>query len=222
MLPIHKQHLLRNFLHRRLFGGNGDMHRVVDQRPGQRHHVRLQGRGEKERLPFDRQLGDDLADVANEPHVEHPVGFVEHKDFNAIQTRKSLFHQIEQPTRCSNDNIHAVTQGDFLRALTHAAKNHRMRNMQMPAVGTDAVADLGGEFACWREHQHARTPATGLALVLGQILQNGKREGGGLARARLCTAQDVTAREQRGNGLHLNRRGCDVTFFAHRPLDFWQ
>ena len=40
-------------------------------------------RTEKERLPFGRQLADDLPDVRKKTHVEHPVSLVEHQKLQA-------------------------------------------------------------------------------------------------------------------------------------------
>ncbi len=47
-------------------------------------------RREQQRLALLRQRGDDAAHVADEAHVEHPVGFVEHEDLDPVELRVTL------------------------------------------------------------------------------------------------------------------------------------
>jgi hypothetical protein len=43
--------------------------------------ARIGHRGaEEERLPLGRQVTQDLPDLGQEAHVEHPVGLVQHQD----------------------------------------------------------------------------------------------------------------------------------------------
>jgi hypothetical protein len=46
-------------------------------------------------------------------------------------------------------------------------------------------------------------------------MQQRQREAGGLAGAGLCTGKQVTALEDRGDGLALNRGGLCVAEFGH-------
>ena len=66
------------------------------------------GGGEHQRLPVRRQLGDDFADVVDETHVEHAVGFVEHEAFDAVEPKRIALHEIEQPARRGDENIDAA------------------------------------------------------------------------------------------------------------------
>ena len=50
-------------------------------------------------------------------------------------------------------------------------------------------------------------------------MQDGKREGCGLAGAGLGDADDVTAGECKGNGLSLDGRGREVILFFERTRD---
>jgi hypothetical protein len=46
-----------------------------------------EGRGEQQVLALLRQQGEHALDVADEAHVEHAVGFVEHQDLDADRSR---------------------------------------------------------------------------------------------------------------------------------------
>ena len=52
-------------------------------------------------------LRDDPADVVDEAHVEHAVGFVEDEDFDAIELDGALLHEIEQPSRRRDQDVDA-------------------------------------------------------------------------------------------------------------------
>jgi hypothetical protein len=61
--------------------------------------TRHRGR-EEQRLALARQLGHDPADVMDEAHVEHAVGFVEHEDFNAIELTARLCMRSSSSSGC--------------------------------------------------------------------------------------------------------------------------
>ena len=55
-----------------------------------------------------RHGGDDLADVADEAHVEHAVGLVEDEDRDAVEPHVALGDQIEQPAGRGDQDIDAA------------------------------------------------------------------------------------------------------------------
>ena len=69
-------------------------------------------------------------------------------------------------------------------------------------VGAHGLGHLQGELAGGGQHQ--RLDVRGVRV---DALQHGQREGGGLAGAGLGQADDVAARQQRGDGLGLDRGG---------------
>ena len=85
------------------------------------------GRGEQQRLPLRRKLGDDLADVVDEAHVEHAVGFVEHEEFDVAEAKRVALHEVEQPARRGDEDVDAVEQRAHLAAHRHAADRQRRR-----------------------------------------------------------------------------------------------
>ena len=72
---------LINLFNRRGRGGYFDVFRLSQDRASQLDDGIGHGRGEEERLSFRGEFCDDLANVVNESHVEHAVGFINDKNF---------------------------------------------------------------------------------------------------------------------------------------------
>ena len=81
--------------------------------------------GEEQRLPLRRKLCDDLADVVDETHVEHPVGFIEHQMLDIAQPQRIAAEEVEQASRRGDQHIDAVEQGAHLCAHGYAADHER-------------------------------------------------------------------------------------------------
>ena len=57
---------------------------------------RRHGRGEKQVLPFGRQFGHDPAQIGQEAHVEHAVGFVEDQGVHMGQVHQAPIDEVKQ------------------------------------------------------------------------------------------------------------------------------
>ena len=79
-------------------------------------------------------------------HVQHPVGLVQHKNFQCGQVDKALPDQVIQPSRAGDEDVHALFQRFHLRCLSHAAKDDGAAQFQVLAVGFKAFADLQGQL----------------------------------------------------------------------------
>ncbi len=75
---ITANHRLRHHFGRRIATGDFHQRRIAQNGMGQIAHFRRKGGREQQILPFLRALGDDLANVIDETHVEHAVSFVKH------------------------------------------------------------------------------------------------------------------------------------------------
>ena len=74
---------------------------AVEQLVRERADVVGERRREQQVLPALRQQRDDAADVGQEAHVEHAIGFVEHEDLDVPQIDSALLRVIEQAAgRC--------------------------------------------------------------------------------------------------------------------------
>ena len=89
----------------------------------------------------------------------------------------------------------------------------------MTAIGVEALENLSRQFTCRAEHEHAAGLGLRLDAVLQNAMQDGKREGRGLAGAGLGDADDVAAGQREGNGLGLDGGGREVILFFERTRD---
>src|SRR5207302_9987122 len=126
------------------------------------------------------------------------------------QVDRFLLDVVEQPARRGDEDVDAAPQRVDLRLDADAAIDGDRLELDVLAVGAHAVLDLRAELARRRDHQRAdRMARRRMADVrLGaEQLEEGKREAGGLAGARLGRAQEVFAGEHYGNGLRLDGGG---------------
>ena len=55
-----------------------------------------------------RHFRDDVADIVDEAHVEHAVGFVEHEDLDVVERTRVALHEIEQAAGRGHQHVDAV------------------------------------------------------------------------------------------------------------------
>ncbi len=84
-----------------------------------------------------RQELRDFAQVVDEAHVEHVVGFVEHEDFNRVELHRALGHVVEQPARRGDENIDAARQRLLLLVHRGAAKDDSGRESEEAPVSAE-------------------------------------------------------------------------------------
>ncbi len=125
---------------------------------------------------------------------------------------------IEESSWCRDNNVHAFAQLCDLRIDADATVYNRCPEGQMLPVTTHTFGDLGGQFPGGSQHEGTDTAPIGGAML--EALQHWQREACGLAGARLGTRKDITAFENKGYSLLLDR-GCRlVTLFFDRTQQF--
>ena len=194
-------------------------HRIRAQnRRGKFRDVVGHRRAEEQVLAVLREERHNLADVVNEPHVEHAVGFIEHEEFQRPERNRLLVDEIKQPSRSRHQHVHAANQVTLLRGIVHAAKNAGGRNRGELRVFLEAVLHLDGKLA--RRQQDKRPTRLGCAELsrIEQALQNRERERRRLPRSRLGNSQKVLAFEQARDRFFLDGSRLFVTYSAHRTL----
>ena len=70
-----------------------------------------------------RQQREHALDVADEAHVEHAVGFVEHEDLDVREVDGALAVMVEQAARRRDEDVDAALQLRDLRADADAAEH---------------------------------------------------------------------------------------------------
>ena len=166
---------------------------------------------------FAGQLGDDPADVVDETHVEHPVGFVEDQDFDAPSATPGFGIRSMQPARRGDENVDAVRRSRDLAAIGTPPMTTACFT-RMAAIGREALGDLGGQFAGRGEHEHAAALLRG-RRVEGQAVENRQGKGGRLAGSGLGHAEEVAAGKGDRYGGSLNRCRGRVMRFGEGTSD---
>ena len=179
---------------------------------------RRHGRGEEKRLPGERHQLADALNIGDEPHVEHAVSFVDHKQLDAGEQQPSALGMVEQPAWRGNQHVDAAQQLGILIVERHAANDQCNVELVVLAILLKVLGDLGGEFACRLEDEGARHACARASLL--QHGQHRQHEGGGLAGAGLRNTKDIAPCEHVRNGLVLNGRGSFVAGCADGSENF--
>ena len=158
---------------------------------------------------LETELGD-AADVADEAHVEHAIGFVEHEEGDVAELHVAALDQVEQTAGRGDQDVDAARQRLDLAAVAQTTDDGAQAQAEAAAVGVEAARDLHGKLTGRRQHERTRALRLGALAGSGKQLQDGQREGRRLAGAGLGDAQHVAALEQRRNGACLDRRGGGV------------
>ena len=163
-----------------------------------------------------RERRDDALDRGQEAHVEHAVGFVEDEDLESLEVDAALPHQVEQASGRGDEDVDPVGERVALRPDPDAAEDDRVAQVEVAAVGLEALADLGRELARRRQDERADVAAemAGIGRRGLQALEDREREGRRLAGAGLRDAEQVAAREDVRDRLRLDGRGLGVALLG--------
>jgi hypothetical protein len=105
-----------------------------------------------------------------------------------------------------------------LGVLAHAAEDDRAFQVQVFPVHPETLVDLGGQFACGRQDEDPGAARRCGPPFSVKALDNGKGEGGRLARAGLGTAEKVSPLEEAWNRSLLDGGGVDVPLLPDGAL----
>jgi hypothetical protein len=154
-----------------------------------------------------REQREDLADVADEPHVQHAVRLIEHQDLDVRQVDRALADVVEQTAGRGDDDLRTGAQRADLRIEPDAAIHDRGTDGTLGAVRADALLDLEREFAGRRQDERADRAAAGRTCArrrrsgidAAEQLEERQDEGGRLAGAVWAAAS--TSRPASTNGM---------------------
>src|SRR3546814_9345706 len=85
------------------------------------------------------QLGADFLDIGDEPHVEHPIGLVDHEQIARGQEDVAAPEQVHQPPRRRDQHVNALFVRLYLIAHRDAADQQRHRELVIAAVFLDIL-----------------------------------------------------------------------------------
>ena len=149
-------------------------------------------------------------------HIQHGIGFIEHKNLNLVELAIALVHQIDQAARCGHQNMHAAIQRLHLRANINAAKYHHRAQRHMAAIGLEAVAICPASSLVGAGSRRVDGGVQSLAtFIVSKDMQQRQAERRRFAGAGLGHAHQVMTIN---NGVYtgfLNRCGGVVAFFFY-------
>ena len=175
-------------------------------------------RGEEQGLAIRRQLGADILDVGDEPHVEHPVRLVDDEHVAAGEQDLAALEQVHQAARRRDQHVDALFERLDLIAHLHAADQQRHRKLVIPAVILEILGHLRGKLARRFEDQRARHQRAGAALR--EDVDHRQHERGGLAGPRLGDADHVAHHQDRRDRSRLNRCRFVIARFGDSAQKF--
>ena len=178
--------------------------RIAKKSVGDPLNLGRHGGREEQRLTGEGREAEDPFDIGDEPHVEHPVGFVHDHDFHVREDQLAPLEMIQQAARCGDQHVDAFVDQLVLLFKAHAADQQRFGKLEVLGVSIEVLGHLCCQFPRGAEHEAARHPRTSAAT--GEQRKHRQRKAGGLAGAGLGDAQHVAAFESGGNGARLD--GC--------------
>ena len=119
-----------------------DHFRPVHDRLGEGVDLRRHRGREEQCLPPPGYGRDDFADVGEKAHVEHPVGFIQHEEFDVREIEAPAVEMVEQPAWCGDNDVDAPPKAVQLRMDPDAAENGEAPKTGMFAIGSNRFFDL--------------------------------------------------------------------------------
>ena len=97
-----------------LDGPDHDFHRVPLVDPGDVHDLPGDGGGEQAQVPAVGDLLQDVGDILDKAHVQHPVGLVQHHGLHLVQADGAPLHVVHEPAGGGHHDLGALFQlGDL-------------------------------------------------------------------------------------------------------------
>jgi len=171
--------------------GDIDLRGVMQDLAGKVPDLRRHGCGEKEVLALGRQIGDDLHDIVEKAHIEHPVGFVEDEVLQARQLNITHIEVGDHPARSTDDDFGAARERLFFRrevAAVTATVNGNRADVCKIRKPLHILRDLDRQLP--RGYDDKGINGIGVA-GLDEFVDDGQEEGGGFAGPGLGGGDDI-------------------------------
>ncbi len=177
---------------------------------GQRFDFLRERGGKHEGLAFSRKRFDDAADLGEETHVQHAIGFVEDEEFDLREITVTLAHEVEEAARGGDDEVDGRAERLDLGTFSHAAEDRGHPEREILGVGPDVFLNLHHKLPRGRDDQGACAAAPRRVRRCGEHREDRQNKGGGLAGAGLGDADEVVTGEDLRDGLGLDGSGLGV------------
>jgi hypothetical protein len=193
-------------------GRNPDRDRVIHVLLGEPRDRLRYRRREEQRLAPTRAHPQNPLDVLDEAEVEHLIRLVEDDIARGGQDQRLPGDQVHHAAHRGDHDLRAGSQASLLVADRGPAKDrNHVDTLQMLGVRTERLRHLDTELP-----GRGQNDRLGLLVLRVDLLEHRQPEGCCLAAPGLCLADHVTAVEQLGDRLRLDRGRLDVAELVQR------
>ena len=153
-----------------------------------------------------------LPELRHEPHVHHPVRFIEHDRCDFLHEEGFLAVEFPKPPGSGDDQVLSLRQGRGLDLRPDSSVQRADAQVGKCCKTYGLVVKLHHQFL--RRGKHG-SPGN-VSLGMAQLLQNGQQECSGFPRARGGNSDEVRPGKKRRNGEHLDGSGFRKTCLSYR------
>lgn len=160
------------------------------------------------------------SDLGFETHIQHSISLIKDKVFNVGERDSSSFHQVNQSTRSSREEIASSVEGSDLLSNVGTTVDDSRSDPRSVSKLSRLVVDLRNELSGGSKDQGGGIRlSSSVAHVGGRSRgtiaehggENGEEETTGLSGTSLSTSHQISATSYDGNGVFLDRGGSSVS-----------
>jgi hypothetical protein len=152
-------------------------------------------------------LGNDLANLRLETHVQHAIGLVKNQVCDTTKVGTTGLQHIDQTTGSSNADLNAAAQVTDLRALGNTTVDASVANARGLAELGDFGLNLDGQLTGRSKDEDDGAVARSKERLGVNVDNGGKTVGQGLSGTRLGDTDDIATGEGHRPTLGLNGGG---------------
>ena len=174
------------------------------------------GRWEGEDLTKCLQWFPDLSHRRSKSHIHHLIDFIEDKSCNLIERYPSAFHEVDETSWSSNDNLRTSAESFFLLPDRRTSEDCEGSHTHMTREIEDFIPCLTGEFTSRLEDEHLRSTIFGIDRI-----ECWDTEGSRLPTSSLRLDDDILASECERDDLRLHRSRFMIAEISESLDDLW-
>ena len=186
-------------------GFDADRDRVFQKFFRQIGDLARQSRRKEKRLSRFLKEREQVFHIMDEPHIEHPIDFIEHDRIERRKIEILPLDQVLQTTRCSDDEVRILLQTLDLRIDMRATDTDSRLDTESPRKITEFDIDLICQFTGRYDDQSLLGP------TVQHLVQERNEESGGFTCSRASHTDHIALLEHDRNRPVLNRRRMNIS-----------
>ena len=176
------------------FADRRDAQRLVLVAAGERLDRARHGGREQQRAAGVGGGIEDRLELLAEAHVEHLVGFIQHRDSEGGKVQRAALEMVAQPAGGADDDRRTRLQDLALGRGVHAAHAGGDPCAGVPVKPLELAADLQGKLAGGGDDEReGRLGEAEFSMIVKQLACHGEAKGNRLARTGLGRDDEIAA-----------------------------